>query len=268
MSKDNTTNENASFIINLFDHLDKAENFKNITNICMTAESYLGEKEIRGMHPEESDGYFKTITEKAIEASIRLSVKDEELKHQLFSERDESFYNIKYGLLDNYIDAAFNVYFKKTTGNLKDKHASSINDAAYNKSSYDGYKDECFIVRFLILEGFPVTCSDESGRTPLHFMSWGANNNRSFPRIVRRLISAGADVNAKADRGLTPLMILSGDQYFNENMVRTASILLEGGADPHMKCEEGISSLDSLLEAQSIAPHEYREILINHIKKL
>lgn len=268
MSETLTFDEAVSYVADLPDYLDTVDSFQDVKVLSMTAESYLGKLEALEMDPEEADRYFKAITDKAIEASVRLSDEDKELKQHLFSERDENLYNIKYGLLYNYIDAAFNVYIKKTMGKLKDHHASSVRDAAFNKSAYNGFMDECFIVRFLIQEGFPVTFSDDSGRTPLHFMSWGTNNNRSFPKIVRRLISAGADVNAKADKGLTPLMILTGDRYFNENMLRSAQMLIDAGADPHMKCENGISSLDSLLEAHEVSPYKDREILINHIKKL
>ncbi len=169
---------------------------------------------------------------------------------------------LKAALYDNYAHFALAAI---KHGDRKTK-APLIAWAAFNKHSYQGWKDEVAIVRSLALAGFDPNLPDASSQTPLHLMSFMKVFPNSSPRAVRVLLKKGADANARNRNGDTPLTYLCAAEGITDRMYETAVMLLEAGADPLAKSNDGATPYSLLLQCQQKNPDGRRGMLIDMIE--
>jgi ankyrin repeat protein len=103
------------------------------------------------------------------------------------------------------------------------------------------YYGDLDVVQKLIEYDADIRAEDDSGRTLLHFASYGHNlKDHSVHRlsVLRLLLELGADVNARENDGSTPLHTASG--YGAPGVVR---VLLEHGAYVNAENNDGWTAL-------------------------
>lgn len=165
---------------------------------------------------------------------------------------------IKADLNDNYILAALTLKSLGLATNLR-----LIPEAAFNKHSYQGYKDEFAVVRLLAWAGYDINDADDNGMTALHYFSSLRYQPISNPRAVQWLIEHGAEVDAVNERGDTPLIYVSGNTTWNDHLSTSFSLLVNAGANPFAVANDGSSPYTLLSAANESHPHPGRTKLIN-----
>lgn len=167
------------------------------------------------------------------------------------------------GLRDNFSHVALGVVKSFPT----DTEHPVIAWAAFNKHTYQGWKDEVSIVRTLALAGFDPNLPDDDSQTPLHMTAFMEPPPHSSPRAVRVLLKMGADANARNGNGDSPLTYLVAADDLTEQMQETAIMLLDAGADPFAKSDDGTTAYGLLKKYQTAKPEGRREVLLDMIEE-
>jgi len=87
------------------------------------------------------------------------------------------------------------------------------------------------VVRLLLARGADVNATDPSGKTALHYATYGLGTQSNIEgrlEVARVLLAAGANVNARARSGFTPLRFATSYESANSTM---AALLVSYGAD-------------------------------------
>ena len=271
--------EAASFLDEFDTCLENETAFLEVTQLAMIAEMSVEALEADGeFTTQEADDHFRDIVRQVIMRTLKLAESDDALWEKIFTpgkpsiwQKDSATWDhrrLKQALMDNHLWAAIHAVMRKNkSDNSPDGMETLVFDAAYNKSRYEGYGDEVFIVRMLIQEGFDVNYQDPSnGYTPLHLMTSSPTRHESFPRIVKRLLNAGADANLANIIGDTPLILISADKRFGPSMAESAKYLLEAGADPEIKSKDGMAAIHLLEQQQKVNPTDHRAAVIEAIR--
>ena len=183
---------------------------------------------------------------------------------ELFQQKgfDDATGAMLYDLRDNKIFAALGLHKHGIAKNLPFIAAS-----AFNKSQYQGLKDEFAVVRFLVWSGYDINAPDgEQGMTALHYFASINQAPGTHPRAVRWLLEHGADVNAVNANGDTALTRLCGNQVWNSAYTKTFEALLAGRSNPFHESSDGKTPYSLLCELNEAHPHEERTKLINTLE--
>ena len=93
-------------------------------------------------------------------------------------------------------------------------------------------KDQREVIQILLDHNVSVHVRDNSGSSPLHYLS---GNDANFP-VTERIISLGGDVNAETHHKITPLMYAAAGGAY-----RTAELLLSHGASVNARDMSGFT---------------------------
>ena len=124
-------------------------------------------------------------------------------------------------------------------------------------------KGDLFLVQEAIKAGANVNAYQDGGQTPLHFLSYFADEKNPTRNIVRELLAHGANVNARDDDGDTPLHFVGS--------VDIAKELIAHGADVNAHNDHGRTPLhfvgyndDGRTPLHFVGYIEIAKELINH----
>lgn len=140
--------------------------------------------------------------------------------------------------------------------------------AAFNKHSYEGFKDEIALLRMLLWAGYDPNAQDEHGMTALHYMASMKVPPNAHRRAVRLLLQAGADPNIQNERGDSALCYLSGNSGWNAALHFTAIDLIQAGADPLLPANDGATALSLLQQEDPAERHPNKQQLIDALNKM
>lgn len=219
-----------------------------------------GEDELYDGFIEALDAVWGRVCEAAIVKAVSLAKADASFATLLNTSPDK----LSHALWDNYLWGAMAaIIAAQKTPSIK--QLPLLAQAAFNKHSYPGYKDEIACLRMLLWAGFDVNGQDENGMTALHYMASLKNRPFSHPRAVRLLLDAGAGPDIQNIRGDTALCYLSGNANWSTALNYTAWILIEAGANPNVASSDGATAKSLLIASNSMAPNEHRGELIEYL---
>lgn len=220
--------------------------FSDLGFFMMEIESSFGLSEANGAEGKSGcdsecvaalDEAWVTLTNLAADQALRLGFDPNTIDRQ----------RIEFDLYDNHFHAAV-AGVAAARIHEPAKGLPLLAWAAFNKHSYQGYKDEIAILRMLLSAGYDPNAQDNNGMTALHYMASMQHYPYSHPRAVRLLLEAGADPNIQNERGDSPLCYLAGNLQWTDHLHRSAVLLLNAGANPHLAANDGATPFGLLNE--------------------
>ena len=245
-----------------------ATSYDDLKMALIHAELMLGDGERQDQPGDENyDGFIQAldsiwgrVCEAAIKKALSLAEDDSSFAALLKTPVEE----IQSALWDNYLWGAMAAVIAAQK-NPSIKRLPLLAEAAFNKHSYPGYKDEIACLRMLLWAGFDVNAQDENGMTALHYMASLKNHPYSHPRAVRLLLMAGAMPDIQNARGDTALCYLSGNTTWSSALNNTAWMLISVGANPNCPSSDGATAKSLLIASNSVSPNDDRQELIEEL---
>jgi hypothetical protein len=211
---------------------------------------------------EALDEVWAIVCEAAAKRAVSLAEDSPEFARNLSQSLSPG--GLQDALYDNYLFGALAGVFAAHADNSI-QAMPALAWAAFNKHSYQGYRDEIACLRMLLWAGFDPNAQDERGMTALHYMASQQHLPASHPRAVRLLLEAGSNPNLQNVRGDTPLCYLSGNEKWTGALHDSALMLLSAGADPNLPSADGATAISLMIAADAQMPDEYRAYLIEKL---
>lgn len=212
---------------------------------------------------EALDGIWASVCEAAVENAGYQAQDSLDLARKLSQCLTPG--GLQEALYDNYLFGALAAVFAASKDNSI-QAMPALAWAAFNKHSYQGYKDEIACLRMLLWAGFDPNAQEELGGTALHFMASLQNEPGSHPRAVRLLLESGIDPNIQNVQGDSALCYLAGNEAWTNARTETAWLLLKNGANPLLEAKDGANAYT--LWKQNRNSHQAIDDLVSAIESV